>query len=93
MNTLNITKLRAKAKNLKPVVRIGKSGITDGVLREIKLQLGKKGLIKIKLLKSFVKDRAFKKRVIDELLKKTNATLIQDIGSIIALYKKKKLYK
>ena len=44
--------LRSKAKTLEPVVRIGKSGLTDSMIGEINKNLIKRKLIKIKLLKS-----------------------------------------
>ena len=42
--------LRKKAKNLEPVLRIGKNGINDNVLAETRKLLKKRKLIKIKIL-------------------------------------------
>ncbi len=39
-------------RDLKPTVWIGKKGLTEGILREIRSQLENKKLIKIKVLKT-----------------------------------------
>lgn len=76
--------LRAKAKALEPIVRIGKGGLTDSVTQEIKKQLQRKKLIKIKLLKT-VEDR---KKLAKELADKTEAELIEVVGFVVVLYKR-----
>ena len=80
-------KLRSKAKTLEPIVRIGKNGLTEGTLNEIKLQLKKKKLIKIKLLKSFVQDKD-RKELAKKVSSLTNSEIIESVGFIIVLYKK-----
>ncbi|MBN2112263.1 YhbY family RNA-binding protein [Candidatus Woesearchaeota archaeon] len=79
--------LRAKAMALEPVVRIGKSGLTDTVLAEIKKQLDQKGIIKVKILKSFI-GREDKKEVAKKVAEKTNSTLVQNIGFVVVIAKK-----
>ena len=39
---LNNKKLKEKAKTLEPVIRIGKNGLTESTIKEIKKQLNKK---------------------------------------------------
>ena len=82
-------KLKSKAVILEPVVRIGKSGITDSIVEEIKKQLRKKELIKVKLLGSFVKGKD-KKLLAKELAEKANAMIIHKVGFVVVLYKKRK---
>lgn len=79
--------LKAKAKTLEPVIRIGKNGITENVLEHIKLMLKKRKLIKIKMLKAFV-DANNKKMVAKKLAEDTNAELIEQVGFVIVLHKR-----
>ncbi len=85
---LDIKELKARAHNLKPMIRIGKSGLTDTVIDEINLQLKKKKLIKIKLLKSAQGEKS-KLQLRDELIEKTRSILVSNIGFIITLYRAK----
>lgn len=84
MNIPNTKTLKSKAPLLKPIVNIGKQGITDSLIKEITKQLKKRKLIKIKLLKSFSGDR---KEAAQELVAKTKSELISQIGKAIVLYK------
>ena len=76
-----------KAKYLEPIIRIGKSGLTQGTINEIKRQLEKKKLIKIKLLRAFVQDKD-RKEIAREIAQKTNSELIHQVGFVVVLYKK-----
>ena len=44
--------LRSKAKRLEPVLRVGKGGLSNSLIEELKKVLNKRKLVKIKLLKS-----------------------------------------
>ncbi len=79
-------KLKEKAKTLEPVIRIGKNGLTENTVKEIKKQINKKKLIKVKLLRAFISDKN-KKEVAKEIAKKTNSQLIDLVGFVIVLYK------
>ncbi len=85
----DINKLKAKAMGLEPIVRIGKAGLTESVLIEIKKQLKQKNLIKIKVLKSFAKGKE-KKTIAELLSKRTGSLLVHNVGFIIVLAKKSK---
>ena len=50
----DMKEMKAKAMAIEPLVRIGKSGLTDSVVTEIKKQVEQKKLVKIKMLKAFV---------------------------------------
>ncbi|MFC1728035.1 YhbY family RNA-binding protein [Nanoarchaeota archaeon] len=80
--------LRAKAKVLEPVVRMGKNGLTDAIIKEIKKQLSKRKLIKIKLLKSVENRKELAKQIAD----KTGGELIESVGFVVVLYKRN-IYK
>ena len=83
---LTNNELKEKAKTLEPVIRIGKNGFTESTIKEIKKQLNKKKLIKIKLLRAFISDKN-KKEVAKEIAQKTNSHLIDLVGFVIVLYK------
>ncbi len=89
MDIKEIKSLRAKAKTLEPIVRIGKNGLTESMIREIERHLKKRKLIKIKLLKS-VEDR---KTIAEEIAKRTNSELIEAVGFIVVLFKQQNIYK
>ena len=61
--------LKSKAKLLQPVLRIGKYGLTENVINEIKKLLKKKKLIKIKILTNCPIEN--KNELINEVIEKT----------------------
>ena len=80
-------KLREKGHYLEPIIRIGKKGITDEVIKEISKQIKKKKLIKIKFLKSFL-DKKERKETAREIAEKTDSKIIEQIGFVVVLWKK-----
>lgn len=82
-----IKELKKRAHPLRPVLRIGKSGITDSFIDHTKELLKKQDLIKIKILPSALDnvDRKSTARMISE---KTGAKLVDQIGLVIVLYKR-----
>ena len=83
----SLKELKSKAVELKPIIWIGKSGLTDNAIKEIKLQLKKKKLIKVKFLKSIVKEKN-KKELFKELASKTGSRIIHQVGFVVVLYRK-----
>ena len=79
--------IKEKAKSLQPTVQIGKSGLTDAIIKEIKKQLSRKRLIKIKFLRSALEAKD-KKQLAKEVTKKTNAELVDQVGFVVVLKKK-----
>ena len=73
---------------IEPIVRIGKSGLSDTVVGEIKKQVQQKKLIKVKMLRSFV-GTGDKKALARELAEKTGSILVHSVGLIVVLAKKK----
>ena len=80
-------KLRGLAQKLEPIVQIGKGGITDAVLDSINLVLEKRELIKIKLLANSLLDT---ETAMDQICNGLMAEPVQQIGSIVVIYKKSK---
>ena len=77
--------LRSKGKSLEPILRIGKNGLTDSVIEEVKILLKNRKLIKIKLLKSSSKN---KKEMINKIIENTDSELIESVGNVVVLYRK-----
>jgi RNA-binding protein len=73
--------------NLKPALRVGKNGLTENTIKEIKNHLKKKRLIKVKILPSFIEGKN-KKELANEIAKKTDSTLIKQVGFVIILDKR-----
>lgn len=93
----NTLALRKEAVLLEPTVRIGKNGITDSVILEISALLRKRGLVKVKILRSaFGEENAphspaapSKEDIINETVKKTHSRLIQKVGMTFTIYREK----
>ncbi|MBV1898021.1 MAG: RNA-binding protein [Cycloclasticus pugetii] len=77
-------KLKAHAHSLKPVVRLGQSGLTSNVLDEIESAITHHELIKVKVSAN---DRDDKKAIIQEIADKTASELIQSIGFMAVFYR------
>lgn len=76
---------RAIGHNLSPIVTIAGNGLTEGVMEELQRALDDHELIKIKVA---VGDREVKHAVIAEVVKKTGAELVQQIGKVALLLRR-----
>ena len=84
LSNQQIRKLKTHTHALKPVVRLGQSGLTPSVLDEIELAIEHHELIKVKISAS---DREDKKRIIQEIALKTQSDIVQAIGSMAVYYR------
>lgn len=78
--------LKAKAHPLKPVVMIGDKGLTDNVNKEIDRALTDHELIKVKV---GAEDKDARRDLADAICKAQSAELVQLIGKIAVLFRKK----
>jgi len=85
MNTK--AEIKDQARSIKPMLRIGKMGITDGMINEIKIQLKKRKILKIRLLRSVLMSKE-KDEIVKEILDKTNSELISKRGNNVVVYKR-----
>ena len=67
-------------------INIGKSGVNDNVIEEIKRQLKANEIVKLKFAKNIARN---KDDYIDEIVSKTRAKLIDVRGHVAVIYKKK----
>ena len=79
--------LRSKAHNVDPTFQIGKSGISDNMVTQIKDTLENRELIKIHVLQNNFED---KNDLAQSLSDATKSEIVQVIGSMIVLYKESK---
>ncbi|WP_435105650.1 YhbY family RNA-binding protein [Arhodomonas sp. AD133] len=77
--------LRRLGHDLKPIVRTGNAGLTEAVLAEADKALHDHELVKIKLVAD---DRAQRRAFIDDICKRTDATLVQAIGHVALFYRR-----
>lgn len=78
--------LRSQAQTMKPLVQVGRDGISENLLKQIQQLLNKNELIKVSLLQNTMVSA-------DQLIAALNEedggiALIQTIGSKVVLYKK-----
>jgi RNA-binding protein len=73
----------------KPTIWVGKGGATQQILNEISRQLEKKEIVKMKILKSALKDEETKS-VASKIAEQTSSTLIEVRGHTLLLYKRRK---
>lgn len=78
--------LRNKANVLKPIVIIGKDGLTSNTIASINDVLRTKELIKVSILKTF--SGLEKKELAELIASTTNSEVILVIGRVIVLYRK-----
>ncbi|AFV24300.1 MAG: YhbY family RNA-binding protein [Methanolobus sp.] len=79
-------KLKAEASGIKPILNIGKNGITDAVVEEVKKQVKAYRLVKIKMLKTTPEGEDVKEAA-QKLAEVTGTTLIEVRGSTVVLYR------
>ena len=82
---MELKELKEQAKNLDPVIRIGKYGVTDNVHQEVEKLLKKRKLIKIKILNNCpIED---KEGLIRNIIEKSGSTLILKVGYMFSIYR------
>ena len=85
MNSARKKQLKAQAHSLKPVIIVGQSGLSESVLKEIEITLDTHELIKIRIRA----EKEERNQIRDQIIADTNSELIQTIGQIIVIYRKK----
>jgi len=80
-------RIKRRLSGEKPTVWIGKSGVSQELLKEIKKQLDKREMVKIKILKSALEgDEA--KQIASRIAEQTEASLVEVRGHTFMLYKR-----
>jgi RNA-binding protein len=79
--------LRGLAHGRDPIVMIGQSGGSEGVLKELEIALGAHELVKVK---ARVGDRAGRDQLLEQLAEQTSSALVQRIGNVGVFYRPRK---
>lgn len=82
-----IKDMRRESKTMTPNILIGKNGLSDQVLKNIKTELSKHKLVKLKILKSLISETD-KNAIFAEIEEKSGAKVVQKIGFTITLTKR-----
>jgi RNA-binding protein len=78
--------LRGIAHDLKPIIHVGNSGVSDGLITELDQTLEHHELVKVKLR---VGDRDARNHAIETMIEKTRASLVARIGNTAVLYRRR----
>ncbi|MEA3399342.1 MAG: YhbY family RNA-binding protein [Patescibacteria group bacterium] len=82
-------RLKVKGRGLSPFTSIGKNGISDNTILQIKTNLKAHKLCKIKILRTFLDESGRdKKEVAEDLAKRTGSVFIELMGLTVTLYKR-----
>jgi len=82
-------RIKCRLNGEKPTIWIGKSGVSQELLNEIEKQLDKKEMVKIKILKSALKENETK-QLASRIAEQTEASLVDVRGHTLMLYKRRK---
>jgi len=83
----NIFELKRKATHISPCLNIGKSGITDPLIDELRKQLKRNRLVKVKILKTAI-DEMDRNDIAKEISMRTRSLLVEVKGNSAVLYLK-----
>ena len=78
---VDIHKLKAQATEIDATIWVGKNGLTDSVVKELKDQLRSKRLVKVKILKNAVEGIP-RNKVARELEEHSGAKLLEARGGV-----------
>jgi RNA-binding protein len=76
--------LRGQAHGLKAILQVGGKGISDTLVEEVVNALEHHELIKVKIA---AEDRDARDALIEELVRRSDAALVQRIGHVAVLYR------
>ena len=81
--------IRGELSQTRPTVHIGKKGVTEEVVREIKRQLKERGFVKVKIEKSVIRILELDRReVAKEVAERVGAELLEVRGRTFVLIDK-----
>ena len=79
-------KRMALSRELKPTIRIGKSGLSDSLMTEIREQLANKDVVKVKINRGLF-DKSDIAEVWNHIAKSTNSTIVSARGNVGVLWR------
>lgn len=88
MENRQLKELRAQAHAMRPTIQVGKQGVTDELLDEIKLQAKKHRLVKIKILRPALESIS-KDDLISLITERTHTEIISKTGLTLVIYRRR----
>ncbi|MCS3923523.1 YhbY family RNA-binding protein [Methanosalsum natronophilum] len=86
MDKKKLYELKSKSNQLKPSLNIGKKGLDEQVIEELKKTIKKDRLVKVKVLKTALEDKDIE-TISNEITEKTSSTLIEIRGYSVTIYR------
>ena len=86
MKGADLAALRATGQSLEAAFQIGKSGVTDGVVKELQAHLSREPLVKVKILKG-AREGADADAVARDLAERAGAVLVETRGHTALFYR------
>ncbi|MEM6822894.1 MAG: YhbY family RNA-binding protein [Verrucomicrobiota bacterium] len=83
MKSVERKQLKAKAHHLRPIIRIGKAGVTDSLIQQIDRVLKDHQLIKLQ----FDAHKERRKELSLEITSKSGAEIVSLVGHVLTIYK------
>ena len=78
----------AKSRDLQTTIRVGKGGLSESVMNEVREQLDSKPLVKIKLNRGVAGEKYARLGIIAEIEEKTNSHAIFVRGNVAVLWRR-----
>ena len=75
----------AHDREFKVTIRIGRSGLSDAMYEELDAQLSSRKVVKVKMNKGLIEERASRRTVFEEIAERVNAILVDARGNV-AIY-------
>ena len=75
----------AHDREFKVTLRIGRSGLSDAMYEELDAQLSSRKVVKVKMNKGLIEERASRRTVFEEIAERVNAILVDARGNV-AIY-------
>ena len=83
LSSAQVRKLKSLAQHLDPVLRVGKSGLSDSFLQSLDEALSHHELVKVK----FAEFKEQKKELAPRLAESTSSHLIMRVGNVLVLHR------
>ena len=82
-----IKEMRRESKVMAPKIQVGKNGLTEQIIKNIKDEISRHGIVKIKILKAYIESHD-KKEAFKDIADRTNAKIVHTLGFTITLARK-----
>jgi RNA-binding protein len=83
LTNAQLRKLKAMGQRLEPMLKVGKSGLSEGFIQTTKDALAQHELVKVK----FSEFKEEKKLLAPQLAERTESHLVHRVGNVVVLYR------